>query len=103
MIVFPLCVAALTATPSSTAATNPSPDRRIVQTRIITQDLDLRTPEGQRRFRARVRWAAQNLCGTIPKDITVAMDVMRCIGEVRRDGAQQLAKATGQTVGGTDR
>ena len=97
MVIPIFLVAALSAIATGASGSLPS-DRVAVTAKIDTRDLDLRSDDGRRHFRARIASAAHQACGVCPKDLALAVDVMRCIRQMRADGARQLAALTGEPV-----
>ncbi len=69
--------------------------REVVTTRVSRDGLDLSTAAGVRALNARVLRAARVACSPVGATAAAQADSERCIGEMRRDAAQQIAALTG--------
>jgi UrcA family protein len=86
-------LAAAAATPSLAAATSGEPATRMTLT-VSAADLDLATPEGQRKLDNRVEKAVRTVC-RITNQTTgtriISRDALACLAKARRDARAQVA------------
>ncbi|KTT76728.1 UrcA family protein [Sphingomonas endophytica] len=84
--------AALALAPISTAASAEAM-REHVSASVSVHDIDFSTSAGRSAFQARVRRAARHTCGT-SYDLRGRSDMLRCRGEMMKDGEVRLAALT---------
>jgi UrcA family protein len=70
-------------------------EREPVQVRISTKGLDLHTDTGRRALESRIVRAAQAVCAPHGATLDMRLDAMRCVKEMRTDGANKLAALAG--------
>ena len=70
-------------------------EREPVQARISTRGLDPRTDSGRRMLEMRIVSAARAICIPNGASLTMRLDALRCVNEMRADGTRKLAALAG--------